>query len=534
MAKVPEVTVMTEAEIEDLIGQLRALLPPGTYEVVERLLRTMLWLMSVLREKNASITRLRRALFGNKTEKTDKILDPTPGTSSKDNSASHPQGKDQPKRKGHGRKGAKDYPGAKRISVPHPKFKAGELCPKCLKGKLYLLKIPARIISIVARPIFGATIYELEKLRCALCGAVLTAPAPPEAMHGKYHPSVGVMLPIVRYGIGVPMYRIEKWQNCFGVPLPASTQWEIIEAASKTPELVYEALIDAAAGGSLVHNDDTTMRVQSLLKEIALETGEGKKRTGIFTTGIVSQIGAHRAALFFTGRNHAGENLDALLKRRSVDLEKPLQMCDALKCNLSKEAATELCHCILHGRRNFVDVIESFPEDCRKVIEDLREIYRVDALAKERNLSAEQRLSLHQEQSGPVMDELHRWMKERIDQKKVEPNSGLGKAMAYMLKHWEPLTRFLHIPGAPLDNNICERALKTAILHRKNSLSYKTIRGARVGDIFMSLIHTCQLNGVNPFEYLMALQNNAAAVGKDPPAWLPWNYPRDLQRLETT
>jgi transposase len=250
----------------------------------------------------------------------------------------------------------------------------------------------------------------------------------------------------------------------------------------------------------------------------------------------LTPLGRHSVERFdpgswFHGENHAGENLDAFLKRRSVDLGKPLQMCDGLSRN-SKEAATELCHCILHGRRNFVDVIESFPEECRKVIEDLSEIYRVDALAKEKELSDDQRLSLHQEQSGPVMDELHRWIKERIDQKKVEPNSGLGKAMTYMLKHWEPLTRFLTIPGAPLDNNVCERALKTAILHRKNSFSYKTIRGARTGDIFMSLIHTCQLNGVNPFDYLMALQNNAEAVRKDPASWLPWNYPRAMPELE--
>ena len=103
------------------------------------------------------------------------------------------------------------------------------------------------------------------------------------------------------------------------------------------------------------------------------------------------------------------------------------------------------------------------------------------------------------------MQKLHQWMKAQLDDKKVEPNSGLGQALRYMLKHWEKLTRFLKVQGAPLDNNIGERALKRAILHRKNSMSYKTLRGARVGDIFMSLIHTCQLNRVNPFDYLMAI-----------------------------
>ena len=93
-----------------------------------------------------------------------------------------------------------------------------------------------------------------------------------------------------------------------------------------------------------------------------------------------------------------------------------------------------------------------------------------------------------------------------------------------MLKHWEPLTLFLRVRGAPLDNNLCERALKQAILHRKNSLFYKTLRGAQVGDIFMSLIHTCKMAKVNPFDYLVALQKHAMEVFKNPQIWLPWNY----------
>ena len=76
-------------------------------------------------------------------------------------------------------------------------------------------------------------------------------------------------------------------------------------------------------------------------------------------------------------------------------------------------------------------------------------------------------------------------MSQQVDQKLVEPNCGLGQAIHYMLKHWQPLTLFLRQAGAPLDNNVCECALKMAILHLKNSLSYKTLNGARLGDMFM-------------------------------------------------
>ena len=132
------------------------------------------------------------------------------------------------------------------------------------------------------------------------------------------------------------------------------------------------------------------------------------------------------------------------------------------------------------------------------------------------------------------MEGLQRWMQDQLDGRLVEPNSGLGQAMSYLLRHWEPLTLFLRKAGAPLDNNACERALKMAILHRKNSLSYKTLQGAQTGDRFMSLIHTCRLNGVNPFDYLLALATHAEAVKLVPRAWLPWNYPRPAAPADTS
>ncbi len=86
------------------------------------------------------------------------------------------------------------------------------------------------------------------------------------------------------------------------------------------------------------------------------------------------------------------------------------------------------------------------------------------------------------------------------------------------------MTKFLEVAGAPLDNNLCERALKLAVLNRKNSLFYKTKRGASTGDILMSVIQTCRLNHVNVWEYLLTVVRNERAVGRDPTPWLPWNY----------
>jgi transposase len=328
------------------------------------------------------------------------------------------------------------------------------------------------------------------------------------------------------------MYRTARAQQDMGVPLPASTQWELMAQAAEPRQPVYEAMIEAAAQAPLIHTDDTTMRVQSLRREIA-QAGEAAKRTGIFTTSLIADLGDAQVALYFTGSEHAGENLDRVLQHRAAGLERPLHMCDALSRNESQEFETILCNCLTHGRRQFTDVHEGFPEECRRVIESLREVYRFDAQARAQGLSDAQRLDFHQEHSGPVMEALHGWMSEQLAEKRVEPNSGLGQAIQYMLKRWEALTRFLKVPGAPLDNNICERALKMAILHRKNSLSYKTLRGAKVGDIFMSLIHTCRLNIINPVAYLTALREHADLMFKNPSQWLPWNFRQTLQVLDT-
>ena len=250
------------------------------------------------------------------------------------------------------------------------------------------------------------------------------------------------------------------------------------------------------------------------------------QRKGTFTSNLLAYVEDHPVALYFTGWQHAGENLTALLRQRGAHLGPPIQMCDALSRNLSPEFKTLLAHCLSHGRREFVSLAQDFPEPCRHVLESLSVIYHLDAQAKARAMSPEQRRVHHQTYSQPVMDQLHTWMRQQMDHKLVEPNSGLGQAIGYMLRHWEPLTLFLRQPGAPLDNNICERALKMAILHRKNSLSYKTLNGARTGDLFMSLIHTCRLNGANPFDYLTAIARHSEAVKLIPKAWLPWNYPR--------
>jgi transposase len=391
------------------------------------------------------------------------------------------------------------------------------------------------LIRIVGQAPVQAKVYELQKLRCNLCGKVFTAPAPEGIGTAKYDATAASMMALLKYGSGLPFNRLDGLQGSLGIPLPASTQWDMVSCVARKIAPVYEELIRQAAQGELLHNDDTTMRILGLTGETKAEAYayEESKRKGVFTSGIVSVTGSRRMALFFTGWRHAGENLAEVLRHRAEGLAAPIQMCDALSRNEPQGVETILANCNAHGRRRFVEVAENFPDECRFVLETLKEVYKNEAVAKKRDLSPQERLRFHQKQSGRVMGKLKGWLNRQLGQKLVEPNSGLGQAIQYMLNHWRKLTQFLKIPGVPLDNNTCERALKLVILHRKNALFYKTMPGAHVGDIFMSLIHTCRLGGVDPFDYLTALQRHAAKLSAAPAKWMPWNYALTLRAAPT-
>lgn len=423
--------------------------------------------------------------------------------------------------------------------MPHDSLQPGDACPDCGRGTVYETRRPGVLVRITGHSPVRATVYQLQKLRCNLCGKVFKASVPEVAGTRKYDATAGSMIALLKYGSGLPFNRLQGLQGNLGVPLPASTQWDIVETMAMRDKPAYAELIRQAAQGDIVYNDDTTVKIldrmgkraeqNALAEDLAADAnGKWAHRTGLFTSGIVSTREGRRIALFFSGRQHAGENLGDVLAQRAAALLPPIQMCDALSRNLPAELETILAHCLAHGRRQFVEVAEHFPEECRWVLESLKVVYHNDAIAREQNLSPQERLEFHQAQSGPPMDELQAWFKRQFDDRLVEPNSSLGKAIAYMLKHWSRLTLFLRQPGAPLDNNICERALKKAILHRKNSLFYKTENGAQVGDIFMSLIHTCELCGANAFDYLTELDRHASDLAASPENWMPWNYRQTL------
>jgi transposase len=538
-------------KLDDVLRRVEANeLTEDDCQTIRTLLASYVHLTELLKDKNTSLARLRKLLFGASTEKTAAVLGggkdaQPPSAGATATPMAHEECAEESSvktsRPGHGRNGADAYAGAEKVVVPHESLQPGDPCPKCERGTVYETGRPGVLVRLVGQAPIQAKIYELQKLRCNLCGVVFTAQPPEGVGTEKYGATAGSMIGLLKYGSGMPFNRLEGLQGDLGIPLPASTQWDIIHAKAEKITPALEELIRQAAQGEVLHNDDTTVKIlefmgarakEQVLAEDAAEDSAEKEtsdRRGMFTSGIVSTKEGRKIALFFSGRKHAGENLADVLAERSQSLAAPIQMCDALTRNLPAELETIVAHCLAHGRRRFVEVADHFPEQCRYVLESLAVIYRNDAIAHQRKLSPSGRRHFHQMESGPVMEELRAWLGRQLEDRLAEPNSSLGVAISYMLKHWEKLTLFLRVPGAPLDNNVCERALKRAILHRKNALFYKTCRGAHVGDLFMSLIHTCQLCRVKPFDYLTELERHAADLCANPERWMPWNYRETLE-----
>jgi hypothetical protein len=538
--KTPDIIEVNSQQMEELLDRAASnTLREEDTELMRQIFDSYVQFFQIVGDKNTTIARLRKLLFGASTEKANKVVgdddaeEPsTAGSDAADNSdLSDPNDSaatdDEPS-PGHGRYGADDYRGANQVDVTHATLCAGDACPDCHAGTLYA-KTPRVFVRFVGQAPLQATVYHLQRLRCHLCGKVFTASAPDDMGDQKYDHTVASMIGLLKYGSGLPFNRLRRLQGNCEIPLAASTQWGIVYAASLLMAAAYEELIRQAAQGEVVYNDDTRVKILELMGQRAEKSPppddpHDPDRTGLFTSAVVATRAGLRIAIFFSGRQHAGENLLDVLKHRATQLEAPIQMCDGLARNLPKELETILANCLAHGRRNFVDLYDRFTDECRYVIKAFKVIYHNDKVAREEGMSAEQRLAYHQAHSKPTMDHLKVWLQRQFDEKWVEPNSALGEAISYLLRRWDSLTLFLRKAGAPLDNNVCERALKKAILHRKNSMFYKTRNGARVGDIYMSLIYTCELNGVNAFDYLNQLQLGASDVAEHPERWMPWNY----------
>lgn len=529
----PKRLELTPKEVSELLNRLdKGEVSEEDCHQLKEVLLAMVWMGQKLEDKDLSIRRLQR-LFGIKTEKAANIF----GKNKKDDGSSGSgssgpggegaggsgSGNDSGTKCG-GQHGASDYPDAEKIIHPHESLKTGDTCPECERGTLYFYGYGS-VLRLIGQPAIKAIVHQPEQLRCSACLKLFTAKLPDNVSKGRADPTAKSIVAIFRYGSGVPFYRNEGLQEMLRTPLPDSTQWDMGEGVGDAAWPIFNELIDGAAASDLIHLDDTGGKILSLMKEIK---DDNRERKGIYTTGILAKTYEGREiCLMFTGNRHAGENVQTLLDKRPDHLPTVKLMCDALSRNEPKKTKVILGNCNDHARREFVDLIPAKkdqlpPDECVYFISRLGVVYYHDSLTKK--MTPKKRLEYHKKYSRPIMDELHNWCWLNIENKNVEPNSNMGGAMKYFINHFEELVKFTEVEGMPLSNAAVERLLKIVVLHRKNSLFYRTEHGAAIGDILMSVIQTAKRSGVNVFDYLTALQLNKSAVKKNPKAWLPWNY----------
>jgi hypothetical protein len=376
----PQPSEIEAAEVEQLMEQAQqGRLTAQEQKRLVPLLKTLLWLQQTLLTTRISLTKLKRLLFGKRTEKHQRQAKgpntdsddgasgpPDSGTPAADQGMAssaatsvNPSKDDKGSNGGHGRRAAADYHGAESMVCPVLVHQPGEVCPRCERGRLYPFR-PLVRLRFTGQPLAQAIRYELGQLRCNACGALWVASMPPEAPPETYDIGLKVNLALAHYQLGLPFKRIEAFQALLGMPLSDATQWELVESVADCAYPVYEALKRLGANQPLVYQDDTGARVLSLIRENHSEPPP--PRQGMYTT-VLRCEGEHPICLYLTGRQHAGENLDDLLAYRDPELPPMQWMSDGLAANTPQQHQDQTLdlNCLVHGRRKFVEIDAFFP-----------------------------------------------------------------------------------------------------------------------------------------------------------------------------
>lgn len=521
--KQPKVIKLTPEKVIEVLGKLEAAkVDDDVTDLFKMLIHENEWFFDQLEKGLLTIAKLRK-IFDIQTETTNR----NPRRNKFDSKKT--------KAKGHGRNDADAYKGAQVVNVHHQDLKPGDDCPdEYCDGKLYEMSEPGVFIRVVGSPLATATRYNLQKLRCTLCQKIYQASLPEGVSDKKYDETFVAMLMINKYFISVPFYRQDRLQNYLGIPLPSSTQWDLMHEHEPMLKALYGVLLIDAANGIGISYDDTSVKIISEIQaKKKAEKGE-KKKHNCFTTGIVSAYEDHRTYVFMSDNRTAGKIVVEMIKTyRDKDRDRPILMCDALTANIPQEIADDLyilCYCLVHARRQFYELPNGYDDLADEVIRLIGKIYDNESWANQ--LSAEERLKYHQKHSKSYMNELKEFLESR--QEEFEPNSIAGQAIEYVLKRWTELSQFLRHAHAPIDNNITERALKLVIQTRKSSLFYKTLEGARFASYVQSVLYSAAQNNINPCSYMVALLENEAAVIKNPEDWLPWIYQDTIRQNQAT
>lgn len=522
-AKKPRGVTMTLAQLREFVIGL----------VPEQVVFDPLWAVvsAIFLELDASRFKTTEKYGRNRNRTEGAANDPLPEAATEGRPVSGEAEKNGPKKNPNhkGRQTAENYPNAEQFPAPiDGELTVGQKSPCECGGRLREEDSTFALSFRGVCPI-QAESHECKHYRCNKCQQRYSTKPLKKGASKRHQPSAISAVALSKYACGLPFYRMSIMLGFHGVSLAATTLFEMSLQGAKVVLPAFVELLEQGAQAKKIGTDDT--------RAIILEGHRPEqfdKRDGTRTTGLQCETDeGHKIAIFVTGVKHAGDNLTDLLEQRRAGLSEPIHMSDGISHNAPKEGSPSViaADCLVHARRYFVKLLDVFPERCQYVLELFGRVYANEAYTKRQEMTPAERLTFHQLESRPVLEELRRRMEADLKESLVEENSALGKAYRYMLKRWEGLTVFLRVEGAELDNNAIERQLKKAILNRKNAYFYRSNRGALVGDIYMSLIYTCELNGGSPFDYLNQLQVHASDLAANPSAWMPWTYLETLKRM---
>ena len=335
-----------------------------------------------------------------------------------------------------------------------------------------------------------------KKYRCS-CGACIeTAPAPPKLIEGgRYSIDFAIEVAVQKYLDHLPLEGQVRIMAREGLAVDSQTLWDQINALAKLLRDLPERIRQRVLSQHPVFADETTWR---------LMTGK-RGPPGDAGRWYVWSVGAPDAVYYRIQKHRSAEAAEQLLGGYSG-----VVMCDGYGAygSLAKNRADlVLAHCWAHVRRKYLEVEEFFPVQAKAIVGMIAELYAVESACPAGPAGDEIRRQLRDERSRAIVQRIRQWALTTP----AMPESGLGKATAYMSGLWSGLTRFLDDPRIPLDNNLVERALRDPVMGRKNHFGSKSKRGLEVAGLYYTVLHTAKLVGVDPKAYLRRAVNAARA-----------------------
>lgn len=482
-------------------------------------------------------------LSSQNSEKTEDFVE---STSTDTNTPS--SSRDNSSRDNHGRIAASDYEGAIQVFHQMSGLNIGDPCPSCLSGTVYKYSSEP-ILSFQASTPLEVVSEHIEKCRCGSCQQIFNA-IDPEVLKdnsiGRFSLEAVATLASFRYLNGMPFYRFEQILYGENIKVSDSAMWDAVNGGYARLLPLWEEYRKAVANSDQLASDDGSNRVVSLQMDIKAEQKEAinekknpnKVRSGINTTSIIAGTEYGDIFLFLTGRHHCGESLGELLREHRSSSNSFNFMSDAASTHtqfINDYLDTiKTANCLQHARDRFKQEKNNFPKEAGIILGYISEVFAIERGIKQANVSNKIRLQVHKSLSLPIMNELKKYAQSLIDQKIAEPNSDMGKYINYLKNHWNNLTAFTRIEGALLDNNACERAVKIIKRYLKNSLSYQTKEGAKVGDLFMSLGATCKTYDISPITYFTECMRFHEQLAADPNLFMPWNFNETIAQLKSS